>query len=62
MTSELAKIAERIAMRDAANKADRIRQRELIRERSAAGVTWDAIQQEAKVSRPTIRDALRRAD
>lgn len=62
MATELEKIAERIRTRNDANDRDRKRQRELIRERIAAGNTWDTVQAEAKVSRPTIRDALRRTD
>jgi len=62
MLTELGKIAERIRTRDAANERDRTRQRELIRERKAEGKTWDEIQAEARVSRPTIRDALKRND
>lgn len=60
--TELEQIAHRIRMRDDANRADRTRQRELIRERQAAGATWDEIQAEAAVSRPTVRDALKRSD
>jgi hypothetical protein len=62
MATELEKIAERIRTRSDANDRDRKRQRELIRERIAEGKTWDQVQAEAKVSRPTIRDALRRSD
>lgn len=62
MATELEKIAERIRTRDDANGRDRKRQRELIRERIAEGKTWDMVQAEAKVSRPTIRDALKRTD
>ena len=62
MATELEKIAERIRTRNDANDRDRKRQRELIRERIAAGNTWDTVQAEAKVSRPTIRAALRRTD
>jgi len=62
MATELEKIAERIRAREDADKRDRKRQRELIRERIAAGNTWSAVQAEARVSRPTLRDALKRAD
>lgn len=62
MATELEQIAKRIRVRDAAQAADRTRQRELIRERIAAGKTWDDVQAEAKVSRPTIMAALKRTD
>lgn len=62
MVSELSQIAKRIHVRDAAQAADRARQRELIRERIAAGATWNSVQAEAKVSRPTILAALKRDD
>lgn len=62
MATELEKIAERIRTRKTADERDRKRQRELIRERIAAGCTWDQVQAEARVSRPTLRDALRRTD
>lgn len=58
MATELEQIAKRIRTRRAADVADRARQRELIRERIAAGRTWDEVQAEAQVSRPTVRDAL----
>jgi len=61
--TELEKIAQRIAQRNAAQATDRARQRELIRQRVRVdGRTWDEVQAEAKVSRPTIRDALRSDD
>lgn len=60
--TELQKIAERIRARDDAQLADRKRQRELIRAAIAGGATWDAVQAEARVSRPTIMAAIRRAD
>lgn len=62
MTTELAKIAERIRARATLDAADRKRQRALIRERIAAGATWDDVQREARVSRPTIAAALQRQD
>lgn len=62
MATELEKIAERIRAREDADKRDRKRQRELIRERIAAGNTWSTVQAEARVSRPTLRDALKRTD
>lgn len=62
MATELQQIARRIKMRNEANAADRTRQRELIRERVGHGATWDVVQAEAQVSRPTVRDALRRKD
>lgn len=61
MATELEQIAKRIRVRDAAQAADRARQKELIRQRIAAGMTWDAVQAEAKVSRPTITTALKSA-
>lgn len=57
--TELEQIAHRIAVRGAQDVADRARQRLLIRERIASGATWDDVQAEAKVSRPTIAKALR---
>lgn len=62
MATELEKIAERIGARKEANDRDRARQRALIRERIAAGSTWDQVQAEAKISRPTILTALKRSD
>lgn len=62
MTTELEKIAERIRARNDLQAADRKRQRELIRERVAGGATWDTVQAEAAVSRPTIMAALNRTD
>jgi AraC-like DNA-binding protein len=62
MATELEQIAKRIRMRDQQQAADRKRQRELIRERIREGRTWDQVQAEAQVSRPTLRDALRRDD
>lgn len=62
MATELEQIAKRIRVRDDAQAADRKRQRELIRERIASGLTWDLVQAEAHVSRPTIMAALKRAD
>lgn len=57
--TELEQIAKRIRVRDEADRADRARQRELIRERIAEGRSWDDVQAEARVSRPTISRALR---
>lgn len=62
MVTELEQIAKRIAMRDAQDKADRKRQRVLIRERVKAGRTWDQVQAEAGVARSTIMLALRSTD
>ena len=62
MTTELQKIAQRIRDRESAQQVDRSRQRELIRERISTGSTWDAVQAEASVSRPTIMGALKRSD
>lgn len=62
MATELEQIAKRIERRDGEQLGDRKRQRELIRERIAAGSTWDAVQAEARVSRPTIMAALKRTD
>lgn len=62
MTTELQQIAHRIRGRDEATVEDRKRQRQLIRERVAGGATWDAVQAEAQVSRPTIMAALKRDD
>lgn len=59
---ELAQLAKRIRARDAQQVADRARQRQLMRELVADGHTWDAVQQVAKVSRPTLRNALARDD
>lgn len=62
MATELEQIAKRIRTRDDAQATDRKRQRELIRERIAQGRTWDQVQAEAQVSRPTIMAALKRTD
>lgn len=62
MATELEKIAERISARKAANDSDRARQRVLIRERIAQGKTWNEVQAESKVSRPTILAILKRDD
>lgn len=62
MATELEKIAERIHARNEANQRDRKRQRELIRQRIAEGKTWNEVQAESKVSRPTLRDALTKPD
>lgn len=62
MVTELQQIGKRIAMRRAQDKADRKRQRELIRERVAAGRTWDQVQTEAGVARSTIMLALKSSD
>jgi AraC-like DNA-binding protein len=59
MATELEQIAKRIRVRNDAQAADRERQRELIRERIAEGATWDKVQAEAKVSRPTIMHAVK---
>jgi lambda repressor-like predicted transcriptional regulator len=56
--TELEKISERIRNRQTLDEKDRARQRELIREAIAAGRTWDAVQREAGISRPTLRNAL----
>ena len=56
---ELAKIAERIRQRDAHQAADRERQRTIMRELIAEGHTWDEVQAAARVSRQTLRNALR---
>lgn len=61
-TNELAQIAKRIRTRDAAQDADRKRQRELIRSLIDGGATWTEAQEAAQVSRPTVMKALRRAD
>ena len=61
-TTELEQIAKRLRTRAALDKTDRARQRELIRERVAQHKTWDEIQAEAQVSRPTIMQALKRQD
>lgn len=58
--SELADIADRIDARRAAERADRERQRELIRHAIRVdGRTWSDVEAEARVSRPTLRRALR---
>lgn len=62
MVTELQQIGKRIAMRKAQDAADRKRQRELIRERVAAGRTWDQVQEEASVARSTIMLALKSTD
>lgn len=62
MATELQKIAERIRAREALDVADRKRQRELIRQRIADGRSWDEVQAEASVSRPTLAKALARED
>lgn len=60
--TELEQIAQRLRTRKALDVTDRARQRQLIRERIAAGRTWDEVQAEAQVSRPTIMAALQRTD
>lgn len=62
MSAELNQIAKRIRTRTAAEAADRARQRQLIRQEIASGKTWDTVQAEAQVSRPTIMAALKRTD
>jgi hypothetical protein len=57
-TAELRQIATRIQRREEAERDDRKRQRELIRERIAAGATWSQVQREARVARRTIAQAL----
>ncbi len=59
MATELQQIAKRIESRAVLESKDRARQRELIRDRIAGGATWDEVQEEAGVSRPTISKALR---
>lgn len=60
MDGELAQIADRIDARRVADRADRARQRELIRQAIRVdGRTWNDVQGEARVSRPTLRRALR---
>ena len=61
--TELQQISERIRSRAALESRDRARQRELIRQRiRVEGKTWDEVEKEAGVSRPTIRKALNRED
>lgn len=58
--TELAEIAERIRTRDAAQRADRRRQRELVRRLiQREGSTWTHAQEVARVSRATIMAMLR---
>lgn len=59
MATELERIADRIERRAEAERADRARQRELLRQRIAAGRTWSQVIAEARVSRPTLAAALR---
>lgn len=54
MATELQQIRKRIDQREALNARDRERQRELLRARRAEGATWDEMQEEAGVSRPTL--------
>ena len=58
MATELEKIRQRIDKREEMNRADRERQRVLIRQRKAEGATWDQLQEEAGVSRPTLNSIL----
>lgn len=57
--AELRKIAQRCDRRETDERADRKRQRELVREMRAEGFTWDAMQEAAQISRTTLRDHLR---
>lgn len=60
--TELQKIAERIRRRDEANARDRERQKALIAARILdEGRTWDEVEREADVSRPTINRTIRAA-
>ena len=59
--TELEAIAARIRIHEGGLRAERARQRELIRERIRDGRTWDEVQAEAHVSRPTIASALRQS-
>lgn len=58
MATELEQIRKRIDGRDALNLKDRARQRELLMARKAEGATWDEMQAEAGVSRPTLNFIL----
>lgn len=62
MNVELVQIAKRISARAEADRKDRARQRQLMRDEIGRGRTWDDVQAEAQVSRPTLRNALRRKD
>jgi DNA-directed RNA polymerase specialized sigma24 family protein len=55
--TELQSIAVKIAKHEGSLRELRARQRELIRERLAEGMSYTAIQAEAKVSRPTVAAA-----
>lgn len=57
--AELRKIAERCDRREAEERRDRKRQRELVREMRAEGFIWDDMQEAAQISRTTLRDHLR---
>jgi hypothetical protein len=57
--TELQIIAKRVHERAADELADRERQRALLRRRQAEGATWDEMQAEAEISRPTLMRALR---
>lgn len=57
--TELAQIAKRIDNRAGLERKDRERQRALMRQLIGEGHTWDEVQSAARVSRTTLRDALR---
>ena len=58
VATELQQIRKRIEQRKALDQADRERQRELVKQRIAEGVTWVAIQDEAGISKMTISEIL----
>lgn len=59
---ELTKLAERIRTRDDEQRADRARQRVIMRELVAQGHTWDSVQSAAQVTRKTLSRALHEPD
>lgn len=58
MATELEKIKDRLLMRANMDKRDRERQAELVRKRIHEGATWNEVQAEAGISRPTLSDIL----
>lgn len=58
MATELEQIRKRLDTRADLDRRDRERQRALVRQRIAEGRTWDEVQAEAGISRPTLSAIL----
>ncbi len=58
MATELEQIRKRLDTRADLDRRDRERQHQLVKQRIAEGMTWDEVQAEAGISRPTLSAIL----